>query len=65
MNKIDCLYYKPIVDSYRVQTSDNGDYDIEYELVDEICYLDEKQPKHYNEYNCDKCKSYKSKGVIR
>jgi hypothetical protein len=61
MKKIDCIHYYAEIETYPRQIGENS-FILEDELVDEICLLDVSEPKHHNEYSCERCSFYK-KGV--
>ena len=60
MKKTDCVFYEERVESRRRQTSEDS-FDLEPELVDQVCFLDENNPKHHDEYECEGCLFYKKK----
>ena len=57
MKKRDCIHMEDVVEGYTRQDGNGNPYQ-DYELVDEICTLEEDNPLHYDEYDCEGCKYY-------
>ena len=64
MKQRDCVHFKEITIARRFQTGEST-FEKCLELIDEVCFLDLKSPKHHNEYDCKECRFYDKGETIK